>query len=87
MNIELSVKEENGVVKIKITSPNKPVVIETATDTNTAGAPVTVASEQNKSDSPVTETATADETLKEETNALSRDQRPFRQTGCYEPGI
>ena len=71
MNIELSVKEENGVVKIKITSPNKPVVIETATDTNTAGAPVTVASEQNKSDSPVTETATADETLKEETNALS----------------
>ena len=71
MNIELSVKEENGVVKIKITSPNKPVVIETATDTNTAGAPVTVASEQNKSDSPVTEVATTDETLKEETNALS----------------
>ena len=71
MNIELSVKEENGVVKIKITSPNKPVVMETATDTNTAGAPVTVASEQNKSVSPVTETATADETLKAETNALS----------------
>ena len=71
MNIELSVKEENGVVKIKITSPNKPVVMETATDTNTAGAPVTVASEQNESVSPVTETATADETLKEETNALS----------------
>ncbi len=71
MNIELSVKEENGVVKIKITSPSKPVVIETATDTNTAGAPVTVASEQNKSDSPVTEVATTNETLKEETNALS----------------
>ena len=71
MNIELFVKEENGVVKIKITSPNKPVVIETATDTNTAGAPVTVASEQNKSDSPVTETATADETLKAEATALS----------------
>ena len=32
MNIEFSVKEENGVVKIKITSPDKPVVIETATD-------------------------------------------------------
>ena len=28
MNIEFSVKEENGVVKIKITSPDKPVVIE-----------------------------------------------------------
>lgn len=28
MNIELSVKEENGVVKIKITSPNQPVVME-----------------------------------------------------------
>ena len=71
MNIELSVKEENGVVKIKITSPNKPVVIETATDTNTAGTPVTVAAEQNESVSPVTEAATTDETLKAETNALS----------------
>jgi len=28
VNIELSVKEENGVVKIKITSPNQPVVME-----------------------------------------------------------
>ena len=71
MNIELSVKEENGVVKINIMSPDKPMVIETATDTNTAGAPVTVASEQNESVSPATEAATTDETLKEETNALS----------------
>ena len=71
MNIEFSVKEENGVVKIKIILPDKPVVMETVADTNTAGTPVTVASEQNKSDSPVTETATADETLKAETNALS----------------
>lgn len=71
MNIELSVKEENGVVKIKITSPDKPVVIETATDTNTAGTPVTVAAEQNESVSPVTETATTNETLKAETKALS----------------
>ena len=71
MNIELSVKEENGVVTVKILSPDKPVVIETATDTNTAGAPVTAAAKQNKSDSPVAETATADETLKAETNALS----------------
>ena len=71
MNIELSVKEENGVVKIKITSPDKPVVMETATDTNTAGTPVTAAAKQNKSVSPVTETATADETLKEEVTVLS----------------
>ena len=71
MNIELSVKEENGVVKIKITSPDKPVVIETATDTNTAGTPVTVAAEQNESVSPATEAATTDETLKEETSVLS----------------
>ena len=41
MNIELSVKEENGVIKIRILSPDKPVVIETATDTKTAGTPVT----------------------------------------------
>ena len=71
VNIEVSVKEENGVVKIKITSPDQPVVIETTTDTNTAGTPVTAAAKQNKSVSPVTETATADETLKAETNALS----------------
>ncbi len=71
MNIELSVKEENGVVKINIMSPDKPVVIETATDTNTAGTPVTAAAEHNESVSPATEAATADETLKEEATALS----------------
>ncbi len=71
MNIELSVKEENGVVKIKITSPNQPVVIETVAGANTAGTPVTVAAEQNESVSPSTEVATTNETLKAETNALS----------------
>ena len=71
MNIELSVKEENGVVKIKITSPDKPVVIETATDTKTAGTPVTAAAEHNESVSPVTEVATTNETLKAETTVLS----------------
>ena len=71
MNIELSVKEENGVVKINITSPDQPVVMETATDTKTAGTPVTVATEQNESVSPATEAATTDETLKAETTALS----------------
>ena len=39
MNIEFSVREENGVVRIKIISPDKPVVIETATDkSNTVSA-------------------------------------------------
>ena len=71
MNIELSVKEENGVVKINITSPDQPVVIETVTDTNTEGTFVTAATEQNESISPVTEAATTDETLKAETTALS----------------
>lgn len=71
MNIELSVKEENGVVKIKIISPDKPVVIETDASANTAGTPVTAAAEQNESASPVTEAATADETLKAEATALS----------------
>lgn len=69
MNIELTVKEENGVVKIKVMSPDKPVAIELTT--NDLGAPVTVASEQNESVSPVTEVATTDETLKAETTALS----------------
>ena len=71
MNIELSVKEENGVVKIKIISPDKPVVIETDASANTAGTPVTAAAEQNESVSPATEAATTDETLKAESTALS----------------
>ena len=71
MNVELSVKEENGVVKIKITSPDQPVVMETVADTNTAGTLVTAASEQNESASPVTEVATTNETLKAEATALS----------------
>ena len=71
MNVELSVKEENGIVRIKIISPDKPVVIETETDTNTAGTPVTATAEQNKRVSPATEAATTDETLKAEATALS----------------
>ena len=71
MSIELSVKEENGVVKIKITSPDQPVVIETVTDTNTAGTPVAASAEQSESVSPATEAATTDDTLKAEATALS----------------
>ena len=69
MNLEIAIREIDNVVILKITSPNKPVVIELTT--NDLGAPVTVASEQNESVSPVTEAATTDETLKAETKALS----------------
>ena len=69
MNIELSVKEENGVVKIKITSPDKPVVTELAT--NDLRTPVTEVNVQNESVSPATEAATTDDTLKAEATALS----------------
>ena len=69
MNLEIAIREIDNVVKLKITSPNKPVVIELTT--NDLGAPVTVASEQNENISPSTEVATTNETLKEETNALS----------------
>ena len=69
MNLEIAIKEKDNVVKLKIISPDKPLVIELTT--NDLGTPATVAAEQNESASPVTETATADETLKAETNALS----------------
>ena len=69
MNLEIAIREIDNVVKLKITSPNKPVVIELTT--NDLGAPVTVASEQNESISPVTEVATTDETLKAEAKILS----------------
>ena len=69
MNLEIAIREIDNVVKLKISSPDKPVVIELST--NDLGAPVTVDSEQNESVSPSTEVATTDETLKAETNALS----------------
>ena len=69
MNLEIAIREIDNVVKLKITSPDKPVVIELTT--NDLGTPVTVAAEQNESVSPSTEVATTDETLKEEATALS----------------
>lgn len=69
MNLEIAIKEKDNVVKLKITSPDKPLVIELTT--NDLGTPVTAATEQNKSVSPATEAATTDETLKAETTALS----------------
>ena len=69
MNLEIAIREIDNVVKLKITSPDKPVVIEFTT--NDLGTPVTVAAEQNESVSPSTEVATTDETLKEEATVLS----------------
>ena len=71
MNIELSVKEENGVVKIKITSPDQPVVIETAAGTNAADTPVTKAATQNETAPSNKEAANPDVTAKAEVTALS----------------
>ena len=69
MNLEIAIREIDNVVKLKITSPGKPVVIELTT--NDLRTPVTEVNVQNKNISPVTEAATTDETLKAETKALS----------------
>ena len=69
MNLEIAIREIDNVVKLKITSPGKPVVIELTT--NDLRTPVTEVNVQNKNISPVTEAATTDETLKEEVTALS----------------
>lgn len=69
MNLEIAIREIDNVVKLKITSPDKPVVIELTT--NDLRTPVTEVNVQNESDSSVTEVATADETLKAEATALS----------------
>ena len=69
MNLEIALRETDNVVKLKITSPDKPVVIELTT--NDLRTPVTAAAEQSENISPSTEAATTDETLKAETTALS----------------
>ena len=71
MNIELSVKEENGVVKIKITSPDKPVVIETNAGVNTAGTPVAEKIVQKETAPSTQEAANPDVTAEAEATALS----------------
>ena len=71
MNIELSVREENGVVKIKITSQDKPVVIETVADANTSDTPVTKAAIQKESAPSTQEVANPDDTAEAEVTALS----------------
>ena len=71
MNIELSVKEENGVVKIKITSPDKPVVIEMGASTNVADTPVTKATIQKETASSTKGAANMDVAADAETTALA----------------
>ena len=69
MNLEIAIRETDNVVKLKITSPDKPVVIELTT--NDLRTPVTEVNVQSENISPSTEAATTDETLKAETTALS----------------
>ena len=69
MNLEITIREIDNVVKLKINSPDKPVVIELTT--NDLRTPVTEVNVQSENISPSTEVATTNETLKEETNALS----------------
>ena len=71
MNIEFSVKEENGVVKIKITSPDKPVVIEMGASTNVADTPVTKATIQKETSSSTKGAANPDVAADAETTALA----------------
>ena len=71
MNIEFSVKEENGVVKIKITSPDKPVVIETAASTNATDTPVTEVTVQKETAPSTKESANMDVAADAETTALA----------------
>ena len=69
MNLEIAIREIDNVVKLKINSPDKPVVIELTT--NDLRTPVTEVNVQSESVSSATEAATTDETLKAETTVLS----------------
>ena len=71
MNIEFSVKEENGVVKIKIILPDKPVVIETDASTNATDTPVTKATIQKETASSTKGAANMDVAADAETTALA----------------
>ena len=71
MNIEFSVKEENGVVKIKIILPDKPVVIETDASTNATDTPVTEVTVQKETAPSTKESANPDIAADAETTALA----------------
>ena len=71
VNIEFSVKEENGVVKIKIILPDKPVVIETDASTNATDTPVTEVTVQKETASSTKESTNPDVAADAETTALA----------------
>ena len=71
MNIEFSVKEENGVVKIKIILPDKPVVIETDASTNATDTPVTEVTVQKETAPSTKESTNPDVAADAETTALA----------------
>ena len=60
MNIELTVKEENGAVKITVTSPDKPVVMETVTNKPDTGTAVPATPVQNEAANAETEADTSE---------------------------
>lgn len=69
MNLEFAFREENGVVILKVSSPDKPLVIETTA--NEPGTPVTATPIQKENVSPVTETVTAEDKVKADISVLS----------------
>ena len=85
MNIELSVKEENGVVKIKITSADMPVVMETVTGKRSAGTAVPATSVQKEAATSETEANTLEagrntvSALTEKITSLNREYERIRK--------
>ena len=80
MSIELSFKEENGIVKITITTPDKPVMTETPADPE---APITVIAVQQEKVCPATQDGTvtvkdAEETAKEAEETLNKAEETLK---------
>ena len=71
MNIEFSVKEENDVVKIKIISPDNPMVVETVTGTNASDTPVTEVTVQKETAPSTNEATNPNVTADAEATALA----------------
>ena len=85
MNIELSVKEENGIVKIKITSADMPVVMETVTGQRSADTAVPATPVQKDATTSETEAGTSEagrktvSALSEKITLLNREYERIRK--------
>ena len=85
MNIELSVKEENGIVKIKITSADMPVVMETVTGKRSADTAVPATPVQKDATTSETEAGTSEagrktvSALSEKITLLNREYERVRK--------